>query len=245
MKPKDAKVRVIALSNDESTNQKLDAAAKEKIEGWQEKHKEEIKKTSDAKQIEFDEIAHQAKEPEQISVKLEHNMTVPKSDKYLPKHIYSTSEGVPYSTGKGKFFDSKWEEKVAQNEIKKKSLKGWYRNGRGGEKSISVPYFMEGHYHQSQPDLIFVHEVDGKLVVDIYDPHNHALADTSYKWVGLANYAKKHSEAYRHVKAVIEIGDVMYCLDLKSEGIIEKIAEAKNKTAIENLFKSDGSKCFD
>ena len=84
MKPKDAKIRVIALSNDESTNQKLDAAAKEKIEGWQEKHKEEIKKTSDAKQIEFDEIAHQAKEPEQISVKLEHNMTVPESDKYLP-----------------------------------------------------------------------------------------------------------------------------------------------------------------
>ena len=37
MKPKDAKVRVIALSNDENTNQKLDAAAKEKIEGWQEK----------------------------------------------------------------------------------------------------------------------------------------------------------------------------------------------------------------
>lgn len=242
MKPNDAKIRVIVLSNDDDTNEKLDTAAKKKIEEWQKKHEEEIKKSSDAKQIEFDEIAHQAKKPEQISVKLEHNMTVPESDEYLPKHIFSDKEGVPYSTGKGKFFDSKWEEKVAKEEIKKESLKGWYRNGRGGEKSISVPYIMEGNYHQSQPDLIFVHEVDGELVADIYDPHNHALADTSYKWVGLAKYARDHSESYRHVKAVIEINDVLWCLDLKADGIDEKIAKATNKTAIENLFKSEGCK---
>ena len=243
MKPKDAKIRVITLSNEDDTNEKLDAAAKKQIEKWQKKHKEKIKKSSDAKQIEFDEIAHQAKKPEHIAVKLEHNMTVPESEEHLQKHIFSDKKGVPYSTGKGEFFDSKWEEKVAKEEIKKESLKGWYRNGRGGEKSISVPYFMEGNYHQSQPDLIFVHEVDGELEVDIYDPHNHALADTSYKWVGLAKYAKKHSESYRHVKAVIEIGEVMWCLDLKADGIAEKIAKATNKTAIENLFKSEGSKC--
>lgn len=245
MKPKDAKVRVIALSNDESTNQKLNAAAKEKIEGWQEKHKEEIKKTSDAKQIEFDEIAHQAKEPEQISVKLEHNMTVPESDKYLPKHIFSTKEGVPYSTGKGKFFNSTWEEKVVKKELEKETLKGWYRNGRGGEKSIVVPYSMENNYHSCHPDLIFVHEVNGELVVDIYDPHDHSKSDTSYKWVGLAQYAKNHTEAFRDVKAVIQMNDKLWCLDLKSEGVQEKLAKALNPTAIENLFKSDGSKCFD
>ena len=241
MKPKNAKIRVIALSNDENTIEKLDVASKKKIEEWQERHKEEIKKSSDAKQVEFDEIAHQAKEPEQISVKLEHNMTVPESNKHLPKHIFSKKEGVPYSTGPGKFFDSAWEERVVKKELQKDTLKGWYRNGRGGEKSLSVPYEMEGKFHQTQPDLIFVHEGGGELDVDIYDPHRHSFSDTSYRWKGLAKYAKKHSESFRNVRAVIEISGKLWCLDLKSEGIEEKLDRAQNQTAIESLFKSEGS----
>ena len=70
MNTKDAKIRVIAISNDEDTKENLDAAAKKKIEEWQKKFKDDISKQKDAKQIEFDEIAHQAKQPEEISLKL-------------------------------------------------------------------------------------------------------------------------------------------------------------------------------
>jgi len=245
MNTKDAKIRVIAISNDEEVGEKLDAAAKKKIEEWQKKHKEAIADLSDAKQIEFDGIAHQAKKPEEISLKLEKNIAVEKSDQHLEKHLYATKEGVPYSTGKGKFFDSSWEEKVVKAELNNKSLKGWYRNGRGGPSSIVVPYQEEGDWHSAHPDLFFVHEEDGKLVVDLYDPHDHSRSDTSPKWVGLAKYAKQHSDSYRKVTAVIEINENLLCLDLKTEGIIELLADATNKTAIENLFKDKGSKCFE
>lgn len=245
MNTKDAKIRVIAVANDDLTKDKLESAAKKKIEEWRKKHKESIANLKEAKQIEFDEIAHQAKKPEEISLKLGSNITVEKSDQYLEKHLYASDEGVPYTTGKGKFFDSSWEERVVKAELKKKSLKGWYRNGRGGPSSIVVPYQEEGNWHSAHPDLFFVHGIGGKLVVDIYDPHDHSRSDTSPKWIGLAKYAKQHTSSYRKVLAIIEMKDKMWCLDLKVEGIIQLLENATTKTAIENLFKSSGSKCFD
>ena len=243
MNTKDAKIRVIAISNDEDTKENLDAAAKKKIEEWQKKFKDDISKQKDAKQIEFDEIAHQAKQPEEISLKLEKNMMVHKSETYLQKHLYATEDGCPYVTEQGKFFDSSWEEKIVKSELENQSLEGWYRNGRGGSSSIVVPYEEDDEWKTMCPDLFFVHKEDKKLVVDLYDPHSPNLADTSPKWVGLAKYAKNHGDAYRSVNAVIEENGKLMCLDLKAEGIIDLLKAATNETAIRKLFKEKGKKC--
>ena len=56
MKTKDAKIRVITISNDEETKEKLDSASKKKIEEWQSKHKDKIAKLSKPTDITDDNL---------------------------------------------------------------------------------------------------------------------------------------------------------------------------------------------
>ena len=155
----------------------------------------------------------------------------------LYKHLYAVDEGCPIGDD---FFDSEWEREIVEKELEKDSLVAWYRNRRGGNNAISVPYSESGEMKSMHPDLVFVHEVDGKYVVDLVDPHGPHLSDTSPKWVGLAAYAAKHSDSYRSLKAVIKEGDKLRVLELKGKGIEDAIKKATLESEIRKLFKSKG-----
>lgn len=241
MDPWDAKVRVIAVAKSEGAKDQIERAAKEKVEEWQNKHKTAISNLKDASRDKFYEIANQAKVAEKIALIMKDNLTVPESDAYLGKHLYATKDGCPYEVGKGKFFDSSWELEAVQKELEKETLAAWYRNPRGGKNSICVPYNEGGVEKPMHPDLIFIHKVGDKYVVDIVDPHGPQYADTSPKWTGLAAYAAKHSDSCRSIKAVIKEGDKLRALELKGKGIKDAIEKATNETEMRKLFKSKGA----
>ena len=58
------------------------------------------------------------------------------------------------------------------------------------EKEIVDGLRADGH------DVIFIAEDEGKLVVDLVDPHGWHLADALPKLQGLALYAESHSSSF-------------------------------------------------
>ncbi|EEV7411722.1 type III restriction endonuclease subunit R, partial [Escherichia coli] len=76
---------------------------------------------------------------------------------------------------------------------------------------------------------------DGKMVVDLVDPHGLHLADALPKLKGLALYARHHSNAYRRIESVAEVKGKLRALDLKRLDVQDAIANAENA---ETLFSS-------
>src|SRR6185437_8514594 len=116
------------------------------------------------------------------------------------------------------------EEEVLAIELKKPTLKAWYRNPTGTTAALAVPYVKGGTARTMYPDFLFIHEVDGEPVFDILDPHRQDLGDTGPKWYGLAKYAEKHGAKFHRVLAVIKDTqlDALVSLDLKNPEIAKK-----------------------
>ena len=138
---------------------------------------------------------------------------------------------------------SSWERRVLEAEISRSDTIGWYRNLKGGERAIRVPYVIEGIEKPLYPDFVFVHETADGVKASLVDPHNYAFADTIHKWQGLAQYAKKHEADFHRVDAVIEAPDgELLALDLKNTKVQEEIRKIKSADGMLNLFSQRGGK---
>lgn len=129
-----------------------------------------------------------------------------------------------------------WETAVLRKEQGRDSFKFWYRNpDRPSQDSLGIAYLGDDVTKIVRPDFIFLAEEEGKLFVDIVDPHGFHLADALPKLQGLARYAEMHSEIYRRVEAIAEVGGKLRVLDLTNADVRNAVAEAKGA---ESLYKS-------
>ena len=69
------------------------------------------------------------------------------------------------------------------------------------QQRISVDVVNE-EYKIVRPYFLFFAEQDGKVVLDLVDPHGLHLADALPKLQGLALYAEQHATAYRRIESV-------------------------------------------
>ena len=100
----------------------------------------------------------------------------------------------------------------------------------------------EGHYLQfgARGELIamtivnarWILEQDGKVVVDLVDPHGLHLADALPKLQGLALYAEKHAKAYRRIESITEAKGKLRVLDLTNSDVRKGIATAKDAMSL-------------
>lgn len=129
-----------------------------------------------------------------------------------------------------------WEKAVLTAEMERDGFKFWYRNpDRPSQDSLGVSYADGDDTKIVRPDFIFFAEQDGKIVVDIIDPHGFHLADALPKLQGLARYAETHSQIYRRIAAVAETGGKLRVLDLTRADVRQAVMEA---TSAESLYKS-------
>jgi type III restriction enzyme len=231
----EAKVRVAALADDPSVPPALEASAKTLIDSWRQKYNGAITNLVDAKRALFYNIWQQAKVPEQIAIIMPSQITAADKGTRRPKHVYANGKNLFPATFTG------WEEDVLNRELENDTLVAWYRNPTGGTAALAIPYEQSGRARTMYPDFLFVHEVDGDVVVDLVDPHRPDSADTGPKWTGLAHYAAKHGSEFRRVVAVIKDGDGrLVSLDLKNPDVAIDLAKASNETDIRNVFAKFG-----
>ncbi len=160
-----------------------------------------------------------------------------------PDHLYVIPEGRPNA---GRFpvdtSRSSWEQMVLTIELEmSETLVGWYRNPSSGRHALAIPYEFGDKTQLMHPDFLFFHSDSGELVLDIVDPHRHDANDAAPKWAALATYAAEHPDGLRRVLAVIrDASGSLRALDLRADGIADKVAAATNKDLMEALFATDG-----
>lgn len=126
-----------------------------------------------------------------------------------------------------------WERKVLETESKREGFNFWYRNPQQpGQSSLGITYMDGDQYKIVRPDFLFFAEEDGKVVVDLVDPHGLHLADALPKLQGLALYAEAHAKAYRRIESIAKVKDKLRVLDLTNEEVRQAITNTKDVTSL-------------
>lgn len=126
-----------------------------------------------------------------------------KSKRYA-KHIFNDKADKKFYANLGK-----WEDAIIRSVIAKEDTFAWYRNAKGGDKALCIPYETTkkgaSSYAGLYPDFIVLkRDANGESVRPvIIDPHGDHLADSFAKLRGYLDYADQYSSHYRAIYPII------------------------------------------
>lgn len=233
----EARVTVAGLGLVTEVQDFFDAEADKLAKLWIAQYASLIKNLSDDRQEIYRQIIEMSTEPQSV------DLAKPES-RYEATKARENDKETTFTTWKNHLLCDEnrkypaelnnWETEVIETESTRAGFKFWYRNPQQpGQSSLGIAYEENGEYKIVRPDFIFFAEQDGKVVVDLVDPHGLHLADALPKLQGLAIYAEKHGDSYRRIESVAEIKGKLRFLDLKNADIRNSILTAKEAV---NLF---------
>ena len=122
-----------------------------------------------------------------------------------------------------------WERTVVLAELARPNVRAWYRNpSRAAVDSLGIAYRDDtGNWRSMHPDFVFFHEVGGKIVASIIDPHGHHLDDALMKLKALATFAGTYGEAFHRIEALAEVDGRMKVVDMKIDAVREAVLVGK------------------
>lgn len=248
----EAVVRLSAMSVHEEVIKELEGAASRLIDSWRHDFQSAVSRLDADDRVKLDELWH----PHGVPVP--GKFTLPATVKTRTQKVVTDAKGKAtledletfkrhlYSDANGDFpmAATGWEKDVIAKELAQPGLLGWYRNPSSGAGGLSVSYVEGGVDKSMFPDFLFFYQVDGKIVVDIVDPHNHSLGDTPGKWAALSRFARENPGVFRRVSAVIKNkAGVLKSLELSGRAntvLEDKIAVASGGEDIAVLFEAYG-----
>jgi hypothetical protein len=241
---RDAYVKVTALASNKQVRERVDQDANEITLSLFSRHRVALKALSDERQEEYDEIRAMAIEPQLTTLRQPRTRIegysieeegVLKAAQVAHLHLMSDADGnFPLTS-----LRSSWERQAVLAEVARSNLRGWYRNPScGSGDSLAIPYRDPGggHWRSVHPDLIFFHEVNGRIVASIVDPHGVHLSDALAKLQALASFTEKHSSAFHRIEALAEIDGFMKVLDMKSSRV--RTAVLSDEQSAGELYRS-------
>ena len=205
----EARVTVAGMGLVMEVQDYFDGEADRLAKAWLAEYTPQIKSLKDERKEAYRQIVEMSTEPQDVDLVRPANkfeMTrVREGEKEadLPvwKHHLLCDESGNYPA-----LLNHWETKVFEIETKREGFAFWYRNPQyTGQSSLGIAYVEAEQYKIVRPDFLFFAEQDGKMVVDLVDPHSLHLADALPKLEGLALYAEHHSDAYRRIESVAEV----------------------------------------
>jgi type III restriction enzyme len=132
-----------------------------------------------------------------------------------------------------------WERGIVLAELERPNMRGWYRNpSRAAVDSLGIAYRDDdtGNWRSMHPDFVFFHEVGGKIVASILDPHGHHLDDALMKLKALAKFAATYGEAFHRIEALTEVDGRMRVIDMQIDTVRESVLVAKQSAV--DLYRS-------
>lgn len=227
----------------------IDAEATRLADRWLKKYQTQIKKLTDDRQDAYREIRALSREPQDVDLvkpvsRWEATVVRDRdgSETKLPtyeRHLLCDEQRAYPADPK----ENRWERAVLKAEMGRDEFRFWYRNpGRPTQDSLGVAYNDGEDTKILRPDfLFFAQDAQGRIVVDIVDPHGIDWGDALPKLQGLARYAATHSAAFRRVEAVAEVRGTLRVLDLTRVEVRKAIEEA---TAPGALYERDLAKNY-
>ena len=216
----------------------FDAEASRLSDAWLQAYREKIKQLPDDRQNAYRQITAFSREAQDVDL----SCPVSRMEMTGAREANGTESKFPtfnqhlLCDEKGKYPVelNEWEAKVLETEMKRDGLKFWYRNpDRPSQDSLGIAYEEEGEIKIVRPDFLFFAELsDGSIAVDIVDPHGVHLADALPKLQGLTRYAEGHSQQYRRIEAIAEIGGKLRVLDLTRTDVRQAVMEASSARSL-------------
>jgi len=249
---RDAYVRTAALATVKELRDKVDLEALELTDRLFAQHRVAIKQLSDVRQQTYEDIRAMTTDPqrgallpprtfmEDFSLRDEDGQIV--AAPLAPLHLMSDAEGQFPLTSL-----NSWERKIVLAELARPNVRGWYRNpSRAALDSLGIAYRDEatGNWRSMHPDFVFFHEVGGKIVASIVDPHGHHLPDALMKLKALAMFAKTDGNAFHRIEAVAEVDGHMKVLDMKTHAVREPVLFVKDNSAVA-IYRSSVAVAYD
>lgn len=233
----EARVTVAGLGLVMEVQAYFDAEADRLAKVWLAKYAQQIKTLTDDRKESYRQIIEMSTDPQDVGlVKPEARYEATKARENDKVTVLPTWANHLLCDQAGKYPAelNDWERTVVETEAKRKGFAFWYRNPQQpGQSSLGIAYLDGEQYKILRPDFLFLVEQDGKLMVDLVDPHGLHLADALLKLRGLAIYAENHVDAYRRIESVAEVKGRLRVLDLKREDVREAVTSAQDA---EGLF---------
>jgi len=240
----EARVTVAGLGLVTEVQSYFDAEADKLAKAWLSEYAPHIKALSDDRKESYRQIVEMSTEPQSV------DLAKPES-RYEATKARENDREITFPTWKNHLLADKdgkypaelneWERTVVEAESKRTGFRFWYRNPQQpGQSSLGIAYLEDEQFKIVRPDFIFFAEQDGKVVVDLVDPHGLHLADALPKLQGLAAYANEHADAYRRIEAVAEASGKLRVLDLTRADVRQAILGAPSaKSLFEGLMAAD------
>ena len=241
---REAYVRTAGLATIKEVRDKVDAEALALTDQLFAQHRVAIKGLPDVRQQEYEDIRAMATEPQRGELRPPRTriegFSVEEEDQIVaaplaPLHLMSDENGQFPLTSL-----NRWEREIVLAELARSNVRGWYRNpSRAAVDSLGVAYRDDntGNWRSMHPDFVFFHEVRGKIVASILDPHGHHLDDASMKLKALAAFAGKYGEAFHRIEALAEVDGRMKVIDMKTDHV--RRAVAVHEESAEYVYRSD------
>lgn len=239
-----AYVRAAALATVKEVRDKVDLEALELTARLFAEHRVAIKELPDVRQQEYENIRAMTTDPqigvlrpprtriEGFSFVEENGLIAPVP--LVPLHLMSDGDGQFPLTSL-----NKWEREIVLAELVRANVRGWYRNpSRAAVDSLGIAYRDDdtGNWRSMHPDFVFFHEVGGRIVASILDPHGHHLDDALMKLKALAKFAATYGEAFHRIEALAEVDGRMKVIDMQIATVRESVLVAKQSAV--DLYRS-------
>ena len=247
---REAYVRAAALATVKEARDKVDREALELTERLFAENRVAIKELPDARQQEYEDIRAMATDPQTGILRPPRTrvegFSVEEDDQIVPAplahlHLMSDDDGQFPLTSL-----NKWERDVVRAELARANVRGWYRNpSRAAVDSLGVAYRDDdsGNWRSMHPDFVFFHEVGGRIVASILDPHGHHLDDALMKLKALARFAETFGAAFHRIEALSELEGRMRVLDMKDEAVRQSVLFDKKTAA--DIYRSNVAVDYD
>jgi type III restriction enzyme len=226
----EARVTVAGMGLVTEVQAYFDAEADKLAKAWLAKYAPQIKALTDDRKESHRQIVEMSAEPQSLALaKPESRIEATKARENDKEIIFPTWKCHLLADKDGKYPAelNQWERAVVEAESKRVGFRFWYRNPQQpGQSSLGIAYLEDEQFKIVRPDFIFFAEQDGKIVVDLVDPHGLHLADALPKLKGLATYAETYASAYRRIEAVAEVGGRLRAIDLTCADARQAIGDA-------------------
>lgn len=240
----EARVTVAGLGLVTEVQAYFDAEADKLAKAWLAEYAPQIKALSDDRKEVYREIVEMSSVPQSVDLakpESRYEATKARENDQVTKLPTWGKHLLCDGAGNYPAVLNDWERKVVETESRREGYRFWYRNPQQpGQSSLGIAYVEGDQYKIVRPDFVFFAEQDGKVVVDLVDPHGLHLADALPKLQGLAEYAEAYAGRYRRIESVAEAGDKLRVLDLMRADVRQAIQEAVSARVLyEGIWAAD------